>query len=88
MSLDELRDALDMGWEARTDQLLDEIKRLKKLDEPKESKTYIYVLCEMKDGLPSFRHLRLRARDEMHAYALGQAALKTTTGINNYVVEL
>ena len=54
-------------------------------------KLWLYVICEVVDGHPSFRHRFVEASSEQNAYARGQNLLeqpKRGSGLNDYVVEL
>ena len=53
-------------------------------------KTYVYVVAEMVDGLPSFRHAFIHAEDDDDAYTVGHRCVRQPTGngINDYVIEI
>lgn len=53
-------------------------------------KQWAYVICELVDGLPSFRHSFVFALDEQGAYAVGHRDVPQPqgNGLNDYVFEL
>lgn len=53
-------------------------------------KRYAYIICEMIDEMPSFRHAFIEADDEEQAYDVGHRTVRQPkgNGLNDYVFEL
>ena len=51
---------------------------------------YVYVICELVNGDPSFRHEFIEAEDDDDAYAVGHLTVRQPdgNGINDYVIRL
>jgi hypothetical protein len=53
-------------------------------------KPYVYIICELVDGYPSFRHAFIDAANDDDAYFVGGRALEQPhgNGLNDYVIDL
>ena len=52
---------------------------------------YVYVICELVNGDPSFRHEFIEAEDDDDAYYVGSNTVRQPdngSGINDYVIRL
>ena len=49
---------------------------------------YVYIIAELVDGLASFRHAFIEAKDDADAYDVGAKTLEQPdgNGLNDYVI--